>query len=231
MADLMRGSPESKVRAQLGRFGFGQDRADVTVAKLSGGEKARLLFALMSRDAPHLMILDEPTNHLDIDSREALVAALNAYDGAVVLVSHDPRLIELVVDRLLLVADGCVRPFEGDLAAYRKYITDCARDKNRGGSGEKASGASRKDARRAAAEARLLVAPLRKQVQETEKALEKLQAKQAELDVRLTNSGLNQDSAPKIATLRKEQAELAAAIAKAEATWLKAQEALEDASV
>jgi ATP-binding cassette, subfamily F, member 3 len=228
MADLMRGAHESKVRAQLGRFGFEQERANVTVAKLSGGEKARLLFALMSRDAPHLMILDEPTNHLDIDSREALVSALNAYDGAVVLVSHDPRLIELVVDRLLLVTDGKVEPFDGDLADYRRFLLDSARDKNRGG--DKGTGKSRKEDRRAAAAARAQLAPLRIKAQGAEKALGLLHTKQADLERRLADPALYGGAPEKVNALRKEQADLATAIAKAEAVWLTAQEALEEAS-
>ena len=131
MAMLMKGLPEAKVRAQLGRFGFEQERANVKVSSLSGGEKSRLLFALMSREAPHVMILDEPTNHLDIDAREALVSALNAYDGAVILISHDPHLIELTADNLWLVGDGGVKPFDGDLAAYRRLLLDLARDARR----------------------------------------------------------------------------------------------------
>src|SRR3546814_11263366 len=98
----------------LGRFGFAQDKAEVRIASLSGGEKARLVLACISRAAPHLLLLDEPTNHLDIEAREALVRALNEFEGAVVLVTHDPHLIGLAADRLWLVADGVCRPFEGD---------------------------------------------------------------------------------------------------------------------
>ena len=97
---------EQKRRAHLGRFGFEQDKAQTKVSALSGGEKARLLLALMTREAPHVLLLDEPTNHLDIDAREALVQALNAFEGAVVLISHDPHLVELIADRLWLVAGG-----------------------------------------------------------------------------------------------------------------------------
>ena len=94
------------MRAQLGRFGFSGDKATTKVGKLSGGERARLALALITRDAPHMLILDEPTNHLDVDAREALVQALNAYDGAVVIVSHDRHMIELTADRLVLVDGG-----------------------------------------------------------------------------------------------------------------------------
>ncbi len=107
------------VRAQLARFGLDADRADTPTRDLSGGEKARLLLALATRDAPQLLILDEPTNHLDLDARDALIRALAEFEGAVLLISHDPHLVELVADRLWLVGDGRVAPFEGDMADYR----------------------------------------------------------------------------------------------------------------
>ena len=113
---------EVKVRAMLSRFGFDKYKADTLVEGLSGGEKARLLFCLMSFDAPHIMLLDEPTNHLDMDAREALMQALNAYTGAIILVSHDTHLVECVADQLWLVADGKCKPYEDDLDAYRKLV-------------------------------------------------------------------------------------------------------------
>lgn len=119
---------EHVVRAKLGAFGFGRELADNRIAALSGGEKARLLFAFMSFDAPHLLLLDEPTNHLDIDAREALVRALNDYEGAIVIVSHDPTMVERVADRLWIVRNGKVDNFDGDLDDYRKYIIDTARE-------------------------------------------------------------------------------------------------------
>ncbi len=122
MQEVMKGVAEPRVRASLGKFGFDKDKADTKVGELSGGEKARLLFCLMSHDAPHIMLLDEPTNHLDMDAREALMQALNNYTGAVILVSHDPHLVETVADRLWLVADGTCVPYEDDLEAYRKLV-------------------------------------------------------------------------------------------------------------
>lgn len=113
---------EVKVRAMLSRFGFDKHKADTKVGELSGGEKARLLFCLMSFDAPHIMLLDEPTNHLDMDAREALIQALNNYNGAIILVSHDPHLVECVADQLWLVANGNCKPYDDDMEAYRKLV-------------------------------------------------------------------------------------------------------------
>jgi ATP-binding cassette subfamily F protein 3 len=122
MQSAMRETSEAKVRASLSQFGFDKRKADTLVADLSGGEKARLLFCLMSYDAPNVLLLDEPTNHLDIDAREALMQALNNYNGAVILVSHDAHLVECVADQLWLVADGKCTPFDDDLDAYRKFV-------------------------------------------------------------------------------------------------------------
>ncbi|MDR3440632.1 ABC-F family ATP-binding cassette domain-containing protein [Telmatospirillum sp.] len=230
MLALMPDAPEPKVRAQLGRFGFGQDRADVKVANLSGGEKSRLLFALMSRDAPHLMILDEPTNHLDIDSREALVSALNAYEGAVVLISHDPHLIELAADRLWLVGDGQVRPFEGDINDYKRLLLDQARDARREGREPKDSGPNRKDERRAAAELRTQLAPLRNAAKRAEHQVDLLHRKNAALQEKLADPKLYQGPSEEVARLQRELGELGKALAEAEDAWLTAQMALEEAS-
>ena len=119
---LMPQESEAKVRARAGLIGFPGELAETPVGELSGGEKTRLLIGLATLSGPHLLILDEPTNHLDIDSRSALIAALNAYRGAVILVSHDRHLVEACADRLWLVADGQVTPFDGDLDDYRARI-------------------------------------------------------------------------------------------------------------
>ena len=150
----------SSTASHLARFGLGVGKADTAVGKLSGGEKARLLFALMTREAPHILLLDEPTNHLDVDAREALVQALNEYEGAVVLVSHDPHLIELTADRLWLVADGRCTAFDGDLDDYRRLLLEQRREKAREKDSDRPEGESRpengnrKEKRRQAAEAR-----------------------------------------------------------------------------
>ena len=123
---------ESQRRSRLAQFGLGASKAETTVADLSGGERARLLLNLVAMDSPHLLILDEPTNHLDIDSRRALLDALNDYEGAVILITHDRSLMELVADCLWLTADGTIRPFEGDLGDYAKFVLDRARVAARG---------------------------------------------------------------------------------------------------
>jgi ATP-binding cassette subfamily F protein 3 len=137
MRDLMiKGNPtitEPQVRAKLGAFGFSRDLADNKIESLSGGEKARLMFAMITLDTPHILLLDEPTNHLDLDAREALVTALNDFPGAVVLVSHDPHMVERVADQLWLVRDGAVSPFDGDLDDYRDFIIRSRRDDKRAG--------------------------------------------------------------------------------------------------
>src|SRR6202011_2868950 len=153
LAELMRDALPEAVRARLGGFGFGQEKAFVAVSDLSGGERARLNLALVTYDAPALLILDEPTNHLDIEAREALVQAINDFPGAVVLVSHDWHLLELVADRLWLVADGTARPFEGDLEDYERRVLDGGGSGNGTRSSEPQSG-SRRMARRLAAERR-----------------------------------------------------------------------------
>jgi len=141
MQQTMREPSEVKVRSALHKFGFDKHKADTKVGELSGGEKARLLFCLMSHHAPHIMLLDEPTNHLDMDAREALIQALNNYNGAIVLVSHDPHLVECVADQLWIVADGKCRAFDGDLDEYRQFIIRQRRDEK---SGNKKDGKEKK---------------------------------------------------------------------------------------
>src|SRR3984885_981056 len=127
----MPGQPTAKVRARVARIGFSGGRADTSVGQLSGGEKARLLMGLATFEGPQLLILDEPTNHLDIDSRGELIDAINDYEGACILISHDRRLLEACVDRLWLVADGTVRAFDGDLEDYTRFVLSGAEPQQR----------------------------------------------------------------------------------------------------
>ena len=214
------------VRAQLARFGLDVDRANTQVEKLSGGEKARLLLALATRDAPQLLILDEPTNHLDIDARDALVRALADFSGAVLLITHDPNLVELVADRLWLVADGTVKPFEGDLDDYRTLLADRAKPAARAD----ATG-TRKEERRERAESRAALAPLRKRAKEAETRSTKLAQERRQIEAKLNNPTLYiPGGAADVTTLRTRLATLTREINAAEQDWLTASEALEQAS-
>ncbi|WP_207476222.1 ribosomal protection-like ABC-F family protein [Arenibaculum pallidiluteum] len=226
--------PETKVRAHLGRFGFPQERAETRISSLSGGEKARLLFALMTRDAPHILMLDEPTNHLDIDSREALVQALNAFEGAVILISHDPHLVSLTADRLWLVDGGTCRPYEGDLDDYRKLLLERARAdraeaRDAAGSDGARAAVARKDQRRAAAELRATLAPLRRKAEEAEKLLAKLEKEKAAIQAKLADPALYSGPSEKVTRLQIDLGEIEKRIAAAEETWMEAQETLEAA--
>ena len=214
-----------KVRAQLARFGLDANRAETPVANLSGGEKARLLLALATRDAPQLLILDEPTNHLDIDAREALVKALADFQGAVLLITHDPHLVELIADRLWLVADGTVRPFDGDLDDYRALLAERARPT------AKQDLAARRNERRERADARAALAPLRRQARDAEARLGRLAAERAAIEAKLADPELYASGhTPEIAAANAKLAAIARLAVAAEAEWLAAEEALEAAS-
>ncbi|GAA0622553.1 ABC-F family ATP-binding cassette domain-containing protein [Thalassospira tepidiphila] len=233
MASLMPDVIEHKVRAQLGRFAFEGAKGDTKVKDLSGGEKARLLFALMTLDAPHMLILDEPTNHLDIDSRDALNHALNAYEGAVIIISHDPYLIEACADRLVLVADGTVTSFDGDVAEYRQYLLDRARmerraNKNGGEDGNgngKPAKRDRKAERQQAAEKRKVAAPIKREVEKLEKQMEKLSERKAGIEEKMADPTLYEDAnAQKLADIQKELGQIENELAMVEQKWLDKQE-------
>jgi ATP-binding cassette subfamily F protein 3 len=216
-----------QVRGQLGGFGFSADKAQTSVGKLSGGERARLMLALTTLDKPNLLILDEPTNHLDIDARNELLNALNDFDGAVILVSHDRRLIEATADTLLLVADGKVTPFEGDLDDYRKFLL----------SGENAptrrievdAKPTKEVARRSAAEKRQSLKPLKERIESAESQVTTLQTEVAKLDKSLADPLLFTNDPAKGSAVSKKRAEAARKLAAIESLWLAAQEEYESA--
>jgi ATP-binding cassette, subfamily F, member 3 len=215
---------EQAVRARLARFGLGAERAETRARHLSGGEKTRLALCLMCLDAPQFLILDEPTNHLDIDSREALVDALNAFPGAVLLISHDRHLVELVADRLWLVAGGRVRPYEGDLDDYRRLLLETSAPEQRAAAAverprpDRLSGAAR----------RSLLAPLRQAARAAERELERLAAERAALEARLADPATYAaGGAADPAALRKALAEVAARTEAAEARWMEAEEEID----
>ncbi len=214
------------LRSHLGRFGFSQARADTRIGNLSGGEKARLLFALMSVDAPHILLLDEPTNHLDVESRQALIQAINGFPGAVVIVSHDPHVIELIADRLWLVEGGDVTPFDGDMEDYRALLL--GRDRGAGGNGSVSAtapnGGAKKQRRRLAAERRKAAAPLKRKLDRAEDAVHRLEADKARLQQAMAAPDLYDGDSAKLTELRKQLGRVAKKLARAEATWLGLQE-------
>ena len=222
MTRLMKGASPAAVRAQLGRFGFSGQKAITLVGKLSGGERARLALALITREAPHMLILDEPTNHLDVDTREALVQALNEYSGAVVIVSHDRHMIELTADRLVLVDSGQAKEFNGTLDDYTDLIL-----KGGSKSGGDAPKLNKKDARKAAAEAREKEQAARKAAEAAEAAMEQLTAQRSAIDRAMFDPASATGDLTKfsMSDLMKRRAEIEAKIEAAEAKWLEASEA------
>ena len=237
MARLRPDELPTKLRGRLGAAGIGADIVENPVERLSGGQKARLLMAMAAIDAPHILILDEPTNHLDIESREALVHALNDYQGAVILVSHDPHLVETVADILWIVRDGAVVPFDGDMDDYRKLLL-----KQRSGKGKTAGSesdvtktldsSSQQQPVRALSgkEKRQNTAQVRSAITKNEKALEKLVKKKADIEQEMAKPGFF-DAANQIraADAGKILADLDDAIAHGEEEWLTLQESLASA--
>jgi len=222
---------ETKVRAQLGRFGFSRDRADLKVGLLSGGEKTRLLLALATRNAPHLLLLDEPTNHLDMDARASLIDALNDFDGAVVLVSHDTHLVKMVADRLWVVADGKVTPFDGDIDDYQAGLLG-ERGRAKADKPERTASAeqgTKKEQRRQSADVRAKRAPLKRALDTLEKSMASLNKQRGTLEAKLADPATYSDPAVNVADLQREKVRLEREIAHAEHEWLVTQEAYEAA--
>jgi ATP-binding cassette, subfamily F, member 3 len=211
---------QARLRARLAGFGLGSDQADTEVGRLSGGQKARLSLLLATLPAPHLLILDEPTNHLDIESREALVEALTAYTGAVILVSHDMHLLSMVADRLWLVKNGHVAPYEEDLQTYRKMLLSVdkpAKDK------VKAKAIPKRPSQDA-------IKALRSDVRKCEERVQKLNDMREKLAKKLASPALYEDGkADEAAVWQKKYSDVMEAQDRADAMWMKAQEKLEKA--
>ncbi|WP_422029023.1 ABC-F family ATP-binding cassette domain-containing protein [Roseovarius sp.] len=215
------GEAPGKLRARLGGFGIGAEQADTEAGRLSGGQKARLSLLLATLDAPHMLILDEPTNHLDIESREALVEAVTAYTGAVILVSHDMHLLSLVADRLWLVKDGRVRPYDGDLEAYRQMLL--------GGNGEEKA-APRSKAEKVKRPSRDALLAMRQEVRKCEERVEKLHEMRDRISRKLADPELYDETrAGDMAEWQKKYAEVMNGLDRAEALWMTALEKLERA--
>jgi ATP-binding cassette subfamily F protein 3 len=222
---------ESSRRSKLAQWGLGYEKQETTVASLSGGERARLLLNQVAMDAPHILILDEPTNHLDIDSRRALLDALNDYSGAVILITHDRSLMEMVADRLWLAADGTVKPFDGDMDDYAKFVLDRAKaaavkpsqireetvastaapaQNNKGKKNEKKSGPS--------------PSTLRHAVKKAEERMAQLTAEIARIDDDMANASVSNPKA--LEGLTRARAKTQSDLDAAEAAWVAAEEAL-----
>ncbi len=221
MTRAMEGKTQAAVRAQLGRFGFSGNKATTEVSRLSGGERARLALALVTRDAPHLLILDEPTNHLDVDAREALVQALNAYQGAVILISHDRHMVELTADRLVLVDDGAAVPYDGSMEDYIDFVL--GRNQPKADAPAKPAASPKTEAEKAATQAAWQARrELGKQIAKAEKDMAKLQARIADIDAALADpakatgplKGMN------LGAMGKLRDDLEAELARVEAQWL-----------
>jgi ATP-binding cassette subfamily F protein 3 len=226
---LMPTATETQRRARLAMSGLGTELADARSATLSGGETTRLLLALATCQAQDLLILDEPTNHLDIDSRAALVLALNTYRGAVILISHDQHLIETVAEQLWLVAEGTVKPFDGDLNDYAQYVLGNVKP-GRDSGGEAAEAASRQNGRnqrRVAASERARMAPMHKKMAEIEAAMAMVTEKIRILDRALGDAELYQTERIEAQRFAKKRAQLAAQLRQTESQWLEAYDELQ----
>ncbi|MCC0050037.1 MAG: ABC-F family ATP-binding cassette domain-containing protein [Rhodobiaceae bacterium] len=228
LRELMVDQTEARVRARAGGLGFPGQKADTPARDLSGGEKARLLLGLSTFHQPHLLILDEPTNHLDVDAREALVQAINEYTGAVILISHDKHLLETSVDRLWLVANGTVSPYDGDINDYRRHILEAAGLARRASKEEKQARDPKADKRKESADRRSALLPLREDIKAKEKRMAQLQAGIAKLDSALAEPGLFERNPKRGAELSKLRAEAERSLMRTEEEWLKASAELEE---
>ncbi|HBL4999995.1 ABC transporter ATP-binding protein [Enterobacter cloacae] len=222
---------EQKLRDYLGGFGFQGDKVTENTERFSGGEKARLVLALIVWQRPNLLLLDEPTNHLDLDMRQALTEALIEFEGALVVVSHDRHLIRSTTDDLYLVHDGKVEPFDGDLEDYQQWLTDVQKQENQPEESAKEnanSAQARKDQKRREAELRTQTQPLRKEIARLEKEMEKLNATLAAVEEKLGDSELyDQSRKAELTDCLQTQAKTKSSLEECEMAWLDAQEQLE----
>ncbi len=223
--DLMPLESEAKRRARVAQMGLSTTRMDTKAKNLSGGERARLLMGIITFGGPGMLVLDEPTNHLDIDSRDALVHALNDYKGAVLIISHDRHLIEATCDTLWIAENGTVSEFEDDLDGYQRSLTSNGASGNGGGG----SASDRKRERQEAAAKRAELAPLRKEIKSIEQKLEWKRKDLAKIDKQLDDPALYTGDADKAIALGIEKAKFEGEIASLEDQWLEKSAELEDA--
>ncbi len=222
--ELMPDAPEAKVRARAAQMGFPGQKADTPVSNISGGEKARLLMGLATFGGPHLLILDEPTNHLDIDSRVALMDAINEYEGAIILISHDRFLLEACADRLWLVNGGTVKPFDGDLDAYRSLVLEGPEALASAKSKQERNEASAREAPPKKAHPNTI----RKKIETVDARIAKISELISRVDGILSKPETYQRDKGKAAQLSAQRAELAKALETAEEEWISLSTELED---
>ncbi len=225
---LIPDATEAQKRAATARLGFGPDKANTLVEKLSGGEKARLLLGLITYHGAHLLVLDEPTNHLDIQAREALVDALNEFKGAVLIITHDAHLAASIADRLWLVNGGKAEPYDGDLTDYRRLVIAASKTPSQGGQ-KKAKQNGKRIARQSAAIGRSSIHPLKQSADDAERKLAQLNGVLTRLDAALAEPGLFRNNRARATKLQKERAALIDAIDRSETKWLAALEKYEKA--
>lgn len=227
--DLAPNLSPSAHRALAAQMGFGAQKIETSVERLSGGEKVRLLMGMIAHKKPHVLILDEPTSHLDIDSREALILAINDFTGAVLLITHDVYLAEACADRLWLVHNGRARPYDGDLSDYRKLVLAADRPESRGAPREPEP-VEALPSKPSVTLSKNGLAALRKAAEQAEADVARVTADIAKLDVALAAPDLYTAGAAKAEALQQQRSTLERALAKAEAAWVDAAEALEAAT-
>ena len=227
---LMPYDSEAKRRSRVAQMGLSTSRMDTLAKNLSGGERARLLLGLITFAGPGMLILDEPTNHLDIDSRDALVQALNDYEGAVLIISHDRHLVEATVDKLWIAEGGTIHEFDDDLDGYQRTLTASGNPRNgAGSSGGPASKEDRKAQRQDAANRRAEIAPMRKQIKDAESKIARLKTELEKIEAFLADPKIYDGAPERVILLGRDKARFAAQIEATEENWLKMSAALDDA--
>ena len=227
--ELMWESTDAQRRSRVAQIGLSTQKMDTPAENLSGGERARLLLGLITFTGPSMLILDEPTNHLDIDSRDALVAALNEYEGAVLIISHDRHLIESTVDQIWIAENGTIRVFDGDMSEYERQMLAGSQNSNGSGKSNGSGGPDRKALRQEAAERRARLAPLRKEIKRIEDKMTRLGRELSKVEARLADPKLYEGAPEDAIALGKDKARFADEIAALEETWIEKSGELEAA--
>jgi ATP-binding cassette subfamily F protein 3 len=229
VAELMPYDSEARRRSRIAQMGLSTSRMETAAGNLSGGERARLLLGLITFNGPAMLVLDEPTNHLDIDSRDALVAALNDYRGAVLVISHDRHLIDATVDKLWIAQNGTIGAFEEDLDFYQRMLTASGNPRNAAQKSGAGSQEERRRERQEAANRRAEIAPLRKAIRDAEHKLQRLRQELSKIDAILDDPGTYDGAPARVAALGKDKARYEAEIKRVEERWIEMSTELEEA--